>query len=169
MMPQRIGVEGRGGCLLQLEMAMVPATDQGCEIARAAALRHRGGNIAHRKADTPFAGLVGWRSMDDERIMQRHFARTQPDVDRRPLIHAADHLFAATQHVQPVAAVAMGQYLGMAAWNHLHAAIVGAAVAQRQPGRHRARCVEAPMRLVLMPGDMAGAMALLDDETAAPA
>ena len=103
-------------------------------------------------------------------VVKGDLARLQDQVDRLGRVDFHRHLLAAREQVVFMIGIVVWDLItDMGSRHHLHATADRVRMGERDPGGDHVGRIEAPIRRVLVPGDEAGALLLLDEESRGPA
>ena len=164
------GVKFAFGSRHQLEISMtVLAPDQRRTIARTDRLPYVRRDIADRKPHAAMVRPVGLRRVENQHIVQRCLAWLQHHIHGIVVIYIDGDFLAAAEHVGFIRRLAVFHLLMVAAWYDAHAAALRVAGREREPGSQHIGGGKAPVGGVLVPGNEARIISILDEELRPPA
>ena len=116
------------------------------------------------------SALIGPGAVDQLDVMQRHLARLHDQVLGLTFVDLDLDLLAAREQVVRGKGLGVRQHVPLvAARDHAHAAALGRARRERDPGGHDVGRLQPPIGEILMPGDVARVVRFLGEEAARPA
>ena len=168
---ERLGVEIPPRDRREMEVSVaVFSPHQRRAVPPARALPGAGRDVVHREPDPPVAGTVGAGGVGEPDVVQRRLPRREGHRNGLRFVDVHRDLLPPGEQVVVVVLVAVRQHrLEVAPRKHPHAAALLGGRRERHPGGDELRCVEPPVARVLMPGDEARAVRLLDPEDGVPA
>ena len=102
-------------------------------------LFHRGGRVTNRDADSWAETCIGVRTVDEVRMMKRHFTRPQNDIDRMVHVERVGNCVTSSQDVCLLRFFKVIEGSGMSSRQHTETAIVDSAIRERDPCGNEAR------------------------------
>ena len=132
-------------------------------------LAHVSRDVADRQADAAVVGSVRLRAVHHLDVMQRHLARLEDAIHRLSLVDLHRDLLAARKQVVLVEGIDMRELLAFGEPGMKCMQPLSRLAGERHPRGHHVVLLEAPIGRILVPGDEAGAVRLLDEEVRGPA
>src|SRR5919199_857475 len=167
---QRLGRQVGVRRLLRVEIVvLVRAAHQHRAVALARDLPHIGRDVADGEPDPPVVRTVRRGAVEQQDVVQRSLSGLQLGEHGLVLVHLDGDLLAAGQQIVLVEGVAVRDLDLVRAGHELHATVHGVSRREGQPHGRHVRRAQPPIGRVLVPGDEARVVRLLDEEAAAPA